>query len=92
MNLLNALKGMDGGFEVQRTLGAIGTLVFILVVPAFILLGIIKDVTVSEFCTAFPFGLGSCILATSGSIAIKDRNVAAAKLTSAQADATKAGQ
>jgi len=79
--LSNALRGIGGEFEVQRVLGAIGTLTYTAVVPAFIALGIIKDTSVTEFCLAYPGGLAACIGATAGAIALKDRQVAIAKVT-----------
>lgn len=37
------------------------------------------QVTIAEFCVAYPAGLAACITATAGAIAIKDRQVAKAK-------------
>lgn len=80
MKILNALRGIGGEFEVQRVLGAIGTLTYTFSVPLFVAVGIIKDVTVSEFCLQYPLGLAACVGATAGSIALKDRQVATAKV------------
>lgn len=79
-NILNALKGIGGEFEVQRVLGAIGTVTYTFAVPVFVALGTIKDVSVTEFCLAYPGGLAACIGATAGAIALKDRSVATAKV------------
>ncbi len=87
MNIFGALKGIGGEFEVQRILGAIGTFTYTFSVPAFVSFGTIKNVSVTEFCLAYPAGLAACIGATAGAIALKDRNVAAAKAT----EATTAG-
>lgn len=89
MNILNALKGIGGEFEVQRVLGAVGTLTYTFTAPALVWFG---KVTVSfdSFCLAYPAGLGACILTTAGAIALKDRQVAQAKVTTAQADAAAA--
>lgn len=81
MKILNALKGIGGEYEVQRVLGAVGTLAYTVTAPAFVATGVIKDVSFAEFCAAFPFGLASCIGATAGAIAWKDKAVAAAKVT-----------
>lgn len=78
-NILNALKGIGGEYEVQRILGAIGTITYVVAVPAFVASGIIQDTSVTEFCLAYPGGLAACIGATAGAIALKDRNVASAK-------------
>ena len=80
MSILNALKGIGGEFEVQRVLGAFGTITYTVAVPAFVAFGTIKDVSVTEFCVAFPTGLAACIGATAGAIAWKDRSVATAKV------------
>ena len=79
--LSNALRGISGEFEVQRVLGAIGTLTYTAAVPLFVAVGVIKDTSVTEFCLAFPGGMAACIGATAGAIALKDRQVAIAKVT-----------
>lgn len=81
MSILKALRGIGGEYEIQRVLGALGTTIYTFAVPAFVVTGIIKDVSVTEFCLAYPGGLAACIGATAGSIALKDRSVAAAKVT-----------
>lgn len=89
MNILDALKGIGGQFEVQRILGAIGTLTYTFTAPALVWFG---KVTVSfdSFCLAYPAGLGACILTTAGAIAIKDRQVAKAKTETAAAATAQA--
>jgi hypothetical protein len=79
MKILDALKGINGHYEVQRILGALGTLTYIACVPVFVATGMIDGVSVTEFCLAYPTGLGACVGATAGAIAIKDRNVAVAR-------------
>jgi hypothetical protein len=78
--LSNALKGIGGEYEVQRVLGAVGTLTYTLAVPAFVAVGKFGEVSATEFCLAYPGGLAACIGATAGAIALKDRNVASAKV------------
>ena len=78
--LFNALKGIGGEYEIQRILGAFGTMIYSVTVPAFVATGVIDGVSVTEFCLAFPGGLAGCIGATAGAIALKDRNVATAKV------------
>lgn len=80
MKILNALKGIGGEFEVQRLLGAIGTLTYTFSVPALVATNVIRDVDITAFCLAYPGGLAACIGATAGAIALKDRNVATAKV------------
>lgn len=81
MKLFNALKGIGGEFEVQRVLGAFGTVVYIVTAPALVWAG---KVTASfdSFCIAYPAGIAACLAATAGSIALKDRQVATAKIIS----------
>lgn len=81
MKLLNALKGIGGEFEVQRVLGAFGTIVFTVNAPALVWAGKIT-VSFDSFCLAYPAGIAACIGATAGAIALKDRQVAAAKVIS----------
>lgn len=80
MSILHALKGISGEFEVQRILGALGSTVYTFAVPTFVATGTIKDVSVTEFCLAYPAGLAACIGATAGAIALKDRSVATAQV------------
>ena len=85
MKILEALKGIGGTYEVQRILGAAGTLTYVICVPVFVGTGLIDGVSVTEFCLAYPSGLAGCVGATAGAIAIKDRNVAVAR-SSARSD------
>ena len=78
MTLLNALKCVGGEFEVQRVLGAVGTLVYIFTAPALVWAGKVVA-SFDSFCLAYPAGIAACLGATAGSIALKDRQVAKAK-------------
>lgn len=80
MSIFNALKGIGGEYEVQRILGAVGTLTYIVSAPAFVWAGVVQA-SFEAFCLAFPTGLAACIGATAGAIALKDRNVAQARQT-----------
>jgi hypothetical protein len=79
MKLLNALKGISGEFEVQRVLGAVGALTYIFTGPALVWFGKVTA-TLDSFCIAYPAGIAAVLGASAGSIALKDRNVAAAKV------------
>jgi hypothetical protein len=83
-SILNALKGIGGEFEVQRVLGAFGTITYTICAPAFVAVGIIKDVSLTEFSLAYPAGLAACIGATAGAIALKDRGVATSRIIEAK--------
>ena len=78
MKILNALKGIGGEYEVQRILGAAGTVTYIIMAPAFVWAGKVQT-TLEGFCIQYPIGLAACITATAGAIALKDRQVAKAK-------------
>jgi len=79
MTILNALKGVSGEFEVQRILGAFGTVVYVVTAPALVWAGKVSA-TLDSFCISYPMGLGMCIGACAGAIALKDRSVAKAKV------------
>lgn len=79
-SVLNALKGIGGEYEVQRLLGALGTVAYVASVPLFVATGVIGGVSVTEFCLAYPSGLAACVGATAGAIALKDRHVATSKI------------
>lgn len=80
--LSHALRGIGGEYEAIRVLGALGILAYIVCANAFVAWhmrnGHPFDVT--AYCIAFPSGLGAAIAAVAGSVAIKDRNVASAKV------------
>lgn len=78
MSILNALKGIGGEFEIQRIIGAFGSVVFIVSAPALVWFDKVQ-VSFDSFCLAYPAGIAACIGATAGAIALKDRQVAKAK-------------
>lgn len=78
MSIVNAFKGIGGEFEVQRILGAFGTVVYVVSAPALVWAGKVQC-SFDSFCLAYPTGLSACIIATAGAIALKDRQVAKAK-------------
>lgn len=75
-------KGSSGEYEVNRFVGAIGVLVYIVAAPAFVAwnMALGREFDLIAFCTAYPAGLGVAIGAIAGAVAIKDRNVAKAKV------------
>jgi hypothetical protein len=79
-NLKNALKGIGGEYELSRLLGAAGVLTYVVSAPVFTLWDVLHNnhFDVVGFCAAYPAGLGVAVGAVAGSIALKDRNVAAA--------------
>jgi predicted permease len=83
MTILNALKGIGGEYEVQRVLGAFGTIVFTVSVPALVATKVI-EASLEGLCLAYPAGIASLIATTAGAIALKDRQVAKAKAEKGQ--------
>lgn len=81
MNILNALKGIGGDFEIQRVVGAAGVLTYVISAPLFLAWSIHKGdhYDLVAFCAAYPAGLGVAMGALAGAISLKDRSVAAAK-------------
>jgi hypothetical protein len=63
---------------VQRILGALGSVTYIVTAPALVWAGKVQ-VTFDTFCIAYPAGLSACIIACAGAIALKDRQVTMAK-------------
>ncbi len=94
MTLTNALKGIHGEYELIRTVGAFGVVVYIVAVPALqiwaIHLG--EKFEVVSFCAAYSAGFAAVIGAVAGAVAVKDRNVATARVTNATADANTTTQ
>lgn len=78
MTILNAFKGIGGEYEIQRIIGAFGSITFIVMAPALVWAGKITA-SFDSFCLAYPAGIAACITATAGAIALKDRQVAKAK-------------
>jgi uncharacterized iron-regulated membrane protein len=89
LNITQVLKGTTGDFEINRVVGALGATAYILGANAFVWwdvvhLGHAFDVT--AYCLSFPTGLGVAVGSIAGAVALKDRNVATARLTNAKAD------
>lgn len=81
--LTNALRGVSGEFEVNRVVGAFGATAYVICANVFVGWEIFvkgREFDVTEYCLAFPGGLGVAVGAIAGAVAIKDRNVAAAKV------------
>jgi hypothetical protein len=79
--ITNALKGLGGEFEINRVVGAFGTIGYIVCANAFVAWNLVKGqaFNVTEYCLAFPGGLAVCVGAIAGAVAVKDRNVAVAQ-------------
>jgi hypothetical protein len=92
MSLSTMLKGISGEFEINRVIGAVGALAYIVVavgLTAFEVVGRGRPFDLVAWCTAFPAGLGIAVGAIAGAVAIKDRNVAAARQAGTAAPARR---
>ncbi len=80
----HALKGLNGQFEVTRLIGAGGAVAYIVAANGFQAWNIANGhpFDVTAYSLAFPSGLAAVLMATGGAVAIKDRNVASAKIIS----------
>lgn len=86
MNILSALKGIGGEFEINRVVGAFGALTYVIGANGFVAYEIFANGRAFDliaYCTAFPTGLGIAVGSIAGAVAIKDRNVAKAQQTNA---------
>jgi hypothetical protein len=84
MNILEAVKGINGGYEINRLVGFFGGLVFIVSTVTFVGYEVIwlnKDFDITAFCLTFPAGIAGIVGGTAGAVALKDRAVASAKVT-----------
>lgn len=82
MNIINILKGINGEFEITRSLGALGVVIYLIVPNGLIIYHcwyLQKTFDIVAYCAAFPTGLGVAIAAVGITAGVKDRNVAVAK-------------
>jgi hypothetical protein len=81
------LRGANGGLELNRIVGAFGGFAYIVGAHVFVAwnMRVNGEFDVTAYCLAFPGGLATLGLGTAGAVALKDRNVAAAKATTAGA-------
>ncbi len=83
-SILNALKGINGSFEINRLVGGIGGLVYVIAANVFVGYEVFwmgKPFDVATYCLAFPSGIGLIVGGTGAAVALKDRNVATAHVT-----------
>lgn len=80
--LSEALKGVNGGYELNRLVGAFGGFVYVIGAQAFMAWHLWhgNDFDVTAYCLAFTGGLATLAGGTAAAVAIKDRNVASAKV------------
>lgn len=79
----NILRGISNEFEINRVVGAFGSLVYVIGAHAFVAYEVFwrgREFDLTAYCLAFPSGLGVAVASIAGAVAIKDRNVASAKV------------
>lgn len=93
MSVTDILKNAGGSFEINRVVGALGSLSYIVGANGFTAYEVFakgQPFDLTSYCLAFPTGLGVAVGSIAGAVALKDRNVAAARVTDAKADAVTA--
>lgn len=90
--LTDALKGIGGAYEINRVVGALGGVTYVIGAHVFVAWELVlgRSFDLTTYCVAFPAGLGVVVGSVAGAVAIKDRNVAHAKATEATTSATNA--
>ncbi len=81
-----ALKGINGAFELNRLVGFFGGLVYVICANIFVgyeVFWLGKSFDITAYCLAFPGGLAMIAGGTAGAIAWKDKAVASARVTEA---------
>lgn len=81
--LSEALRGANGGYELNRVVGFVGGMVYIVGAHVFVGWHMAEggEFDLIAYCAAFPGGLAVAAGGTAAAVAIKDRNVAQAKVT-----------
>lgn len=79
------IRGINGELELNRVAGALGHLTFIVSVPAFTAWSIHLhgEFDITAYCLAFGGGLATLFGGNALATAVKDRNVASAKVIEA---------
>lgn len=80
--LTQIFRGSNGEPEVNRVVGAFGGFVYVVFAQVFVAWELIlgRAFDLATYCLAFPGGLAVIVGGTAGAVAIKDRNVASAKV------------
>lgn len=82
--ITHALKTRSGEFEINRLVGAFGATAYVIGAHVFLAYDVMwkgRAFNVTEYCLAFPTGLGVAVGAIAGAVALKDRQVAKAAVT-----------
>jgi hypothetical protein len=78
-----ALRGANGGYELNRVVGFIGGLSYVIGAHAFVAteLAMGRGFDLTAYCLAFPAGLAAVVSGSAVAVSIKDKAVASAKVT-----------
>lgn len=89
MKILAALKGIGGEFEINRLVGAFGAVAYIIGAHVFVAWNMKRGLPfdLPAYCISFPAGLAVVVGSIAGAVALKDRNVAIARQTTAASQA-----
>lgn len=82
-SLTNVLRGVTGELEINRVVGAFGSIAYIIGANGFVAWNMAKGqhFDVTAYCLAFPTGLGVAVGSIAGAVAWKDQKVANARVT-----------
>ncbi len=84
--LTDVLKGINGGYELNRLVGFFGGIVYVVAANVFVGYEVFwkgREFDIINYCLAFPGGLAVIAGGTAGAIAWKDKAVASARVTEA---------
>lgn len=84
--LKNILKGIGGEYELQRVVAFIGGMAYVIFAHFFVWYQVVwkgDEFDLTAYCIAFPGGLAVVAGGSAVAIAVKDRNVASAKVVEA---------
>jgi hypothetical protein len=78
-----ALRGANGGYELNRVVGFIGGLSYVIGAHTFVAweLALGRGFDLTAYCLAFPAGLAAVAGGSAVAVSIKDKAVASAKVT-----------
>lgn len=81
--LTSALRGIGGEFELNRVVGALGVVVYVVGAQGFVAWEMAqgREFDLVAYCTAFPAGFAVAMGAVAGAVGWKDTKVASAKIT-----------
>lgn len=86
MTWTTALRGASGQIELNRLVGFVGGMTYVVGAHVFVAWDIIvkgRDFDITAYCLSFPAGLAAVVTGTAAAVALKDRQVATANVIEA---------